>query len=521
MRRYAGMFDEMLSARRVKNDRADPTAVFRVVVRLVQRHVSGAALFRGGGTGSILAPEIAEDDDPCPAAGSVPDISEQRHIIFGIGAEILNVFPQLNGDERNAIVEQSVQLGQRLIAVVPGAFPRRKIEGAGRHFAETPPQSLLHEMKVVMVGVARGHADLVPPVTAKAVPSQTVPDGEIIEAVVRPDGFRRIECAAETFELPLQFGNLLFQPKERPQPEPEPQQPAQETKPEPAPKTEAEKQREEYETRKAAFVKQGQQAVTDGLERKEFIAYEEERARLDTDRLQLTGKAREEHIADFKKRFMEEQRKNFEAIAGKLAAEYQPGMEKYGDLPKLVFNPNPKPKSSHVTFTGSELHILTTGTPDYVKWNQLDGTIKHEFEHWLQIKAMKADPTLVDKIREAGTADWKRIKESYKGHIEMLKGENSVDMVARWLYSTDYGSLSQDQQYAVIGFTDSFGSLAGGKGYGFGHPQPGYYKKQNKGLLYGEAIANVKALQSSVPRDKLQRFFPELDKLVTELQKNG
>lgn len=133
---------------------------------------------------------------------------------------------------------------------------------------------------------------------------------------------------------------------------------------------------------------------------------------------------------------------------------------------------------------------------------------------------MKADPTLVDKIREAGTADWERIKESYKERLEMLKGENSVDMVAHWLYSTNHGSLSQDQQYAVIGFTDSFDSIAGGQGYGFGHSQ-GYYKNQNQGLLYGEAIANVKALQSSVPRDKLQRFFPELDKLVTELQKNG
>lgn len=309
-------------------------------------------------------------------------------------------------------------------------------------------------------------------------------------------------------------------PKEKPEPEPqtEPKPQAQPSAPEKA-EPEPAKPQTEYETRKANWEKANQQAVTDGLARKEFIAYAEKRARLDADRLQLTGKDREAHIADFKQKFMEEQRKNFEAIAGKLAAEYQPGMEKYGDLPKLVFDPTAD--CSHVTFTGSELHILTTGTPEFVQWCQLDGTIKHEFEHWLQIKAMKNDPTLVDRIRAAGTADWQRIKASYKGRIEMLKGETSVDMVSRWLYSTDYGSLTQTQRHAVISFTDSFGSLAGGQGYGFGHPQPGYYKRQNQGLLYGEAIANVKALQSSVPRDKLQRIFPELDKLVTDLQKNG
>ena len=301
----------------------------------------------------------------------------------------------------------------------------------------------------------------------------------------------------------------------------EKQQPAPKPKPEPAAaqKAETEKQHTEYETKKAAFIKQGQQAVYEGLARKEFVAYAEQQAKLDADRLQLTGEARKEHIADFKQRFIEEQRKNFEAIAGKVAAEYQPGMEKYGDLPKLVFDP--ATTCSHVTGSGSELHILTTGTPDFVKWCQLDGTIKHEFEHWLQIKAMKSDPTLVNKIRAAGTADWQRIKNSYKGRLEMLKGNNSIDMVTRWLYNADYGSLTQEQRHAVISFTDSFGSLAGGQGYGFGHPDPGYYKRQNQYLLYGEAIANVKALQSSVPHDKLQKIFPELDKLVKELQNHG
>lgn len=83
--------------------------------------------------------------------------------------------------------------------------------------------------------------------------------------------------------------------------------------------------------------------------------------------------------------------------------------------------------------------------------------------------------------------------------LEMLKGNNSIDMVTRWLYNADYG----------------------GQGYGFGHPKPGYYKRQNQYLLYGEDIANVKALQSSVPHDKLQKIFPELDKLVKELQNHG
>jgi len=235
--------------------------------------------------------------------------------------------------------------------------------------------------------------------------------------------------------------------------------------------------------------------------------------------LQLTWKAREDYIANYRQRFIEEQRKNFEAIAGKVADEYKPGMVKYGDLPKMVFDHDCK--CSHVTYDGKELHIKTTGTPEHVKWNQLDGCIKHEFEHWLQKKAMENEPLLVDKIRAAGTADWDRLKASYKDNLEKLKGQTSLDMVSKYLYDKEIGLLSQEQMHNVIGITDSFGSLAGSRQYGWGHDKPGYYRRQNQGLLYGEAIANVKALQSSIPHDILQKIFPELDKLVTELEKNG
>lgn len=280
------------------------------------------------------------------------------------------------------------------------------------------------------------------------------------------------------------------------------------------PKTEV---TQEYKTRKANWERENKKAVIDGLQREEFVAFVDERARIYADDLMLAGKDRETLVENYKKKIMEKQNEKFIAIADKLSAEYLPGMEKYGDLPKLIFDPTAK--GSHVTRDGNELHILTVGKQIDRQWNQLDGTIKHEFEHWLQIRAMQKDETLVDRIRDAGTADWEIIKGRYKGHLEILKGDNSLNMISNLLYDVGIDKLPLEQRHVVIGFTDSFASLAGGEGYGYGHTNPGYYKNQNKRLLYGEAIANIKALQSSVSDGILQLVFPKLNKLVKELQK--
>ncbi len=272
-----------------------------------------------------------------------------------------------------------------------------------------------------------------------------------------------------------------------------------------------------FEKRKADYAQRNSAAITTGLNEKAFINDANKRARLDADRLGLTGKARTAHIESFREDYLKEQRRNFESIAKKLESEYTPGMVKYGKPPKLVFDA----KAPCSYQQGGEIHILTAGTPDFVKWCQADNCITHEFEHWVQSRAILKDPALIEKIRAAGDADWARIKDSYQkiGQLDKLKGNASVDMVSRYLYDTDYGSLSMEQRHCVICFTDSFGSLAGTRTYGMGHSSPGYYRDQNKRLIFGEAIANVKALQKYVARDKLTQIFPELDKIVTELEK--
>ncbi len=81
--RHAGVFDHMFLAFRVKDQRADPAAVFRHVVHVVERHIIDTALPRGVGAGGVFVPEVPDDDDLRPALRLPPDMLDQRNVIFG------------------------------------------------------------------------------------------------------------------------------------------------------------------------------------------------------------------------------------------------------------------------------------------------------------------------------------------------------------------------------------------------------------------------------------------------------
>lgn len=226
----------------------------------------------------------------------------------------------------------------------------------------------------------------------------------------------------------------------------------------------------------------------------------------------------------------------YKRVVNTAVTQYTPNAARLGKPPKLDFGAG----KSYMSADGKKLHIGGVGgNPQDKAWHQSDNVIIHEMEHWLHGKALQHSPTLKQDIEKAALADRKRIFASYRraGQINKLKGWDSVDLFSNYLFNQSYSQLTLEQRQTVINVTDSLGSITGSHTYGMGHNDYSgaqgrqmklyygtrdYYKIQNQGgLAYGEAIANVKALRAVLPEQTINAIFPEINKIVFQMETLG
>lgn len=273
----------------------------------------------------------------------------------------------------------------------------------------------------------------------------------------------------------------------------------------------AQQEQKEYEERKARYQNDNMAAVDKILTNKKFV----QAIRDEAVDLVLTKRVKPEDFDKCVADMLNSHRAEFERVAKTLADQYKPGMKKFGDLPKLVFD-SKNTRVSNYDMNKNELHIRTMPPGSFdTRYNQQDSVVRHESGHWLQNMAMKNDAALEGRIRDAAAADWDNFKKKNAGQMKDYKGDITIATFAKVYYGKDKG-LSLDE-YSVVGaLADSVGDISSGA-YGWGH-DPKYYQRVNTYLPHTEAFANINSMRGKA-REIARDMFPNMTKIVEELDK--
>lgn len=279
-----------------------------------------------------------------------------------------------------------------------------------------------------------------------------------------------------------------------------------------------EEQREKaLENRREKARKAYQQAVDEGLNKPDFIADVRRTAGEEAGRKGLTGPERDKYIDEKSKETVRKKTGLFRRIADIFADKYDSTVAKFTRPPAIVFDD--KADTSGVSRDFKEIHVKTTG--DDAEWLQNPRNADHEMGHVIHGTARRIVKDLQPALDGSAIADWQRIYDDYngRGELDMLKGLNSVPMLAKKVFNKDVDQLSEDDLASLGQITDTIGSIANGGDFGWGH-EPDYYDRQYHSVdSYSEAFGNVWALYYAIPHDILSQLFPNLFRIIDNLHK--
>lgn len=299
--------------------------------------------------------------------------------------------------------------------------------------------------------------------------------------------------------------------------QPEPQAKPAET-PEEHKKRREEQRKKAFDKRKEKLRQDSEDAARQGASEQDIRNEAERQARKVARAKGLTGRDAQNFIQEQIRLFVQAKLSAFMAAAATFTKQYTPKLALLGKPPKIVFGGRANIHGSHYNSMAKTVFIKATGAD--ALWHQSKGCVRHEFGHWEHITAVKNDPGLSARIRTAAQSDWKRLRDSYANarNLHALDRYRCQQTVADMLYQKPYSDLNIEERYNVVAVTDTIGSICNGSGYGDGHAMS-YYKQQNhSNIPHSEALANIHALKNAFPDSILNGLFPELNRIVNELE---
>ena len=286
-----------------------------------------------------------------------------------------------------------------------------------------------------------------------------------------------------------------------------------------------------FKKRKENLRKESEEAAKQGANDPNIVDEFTKEARKEARNNGLSGAAARTYVQQTVAQKIREKTAAFLSVASEFTKQYTPKIAKIAKPPKLIFGERANSiKSSHFdpVFDHHRGAVVIKTIGADTAWHQCKGCVRHEFGHWAHFSAMKKDPGLAARIRAAAQSDWNRLRtaNAKSGQLASLSENRCSETMAQGLYGKHYWELDLEERYNVMAASDTIGSICDGTGYGAGHYEhnlrPGqmnYYQQQNNmGHAYTEAIANIRALKKAFPDAILNHLFPELNKIVKEIE---